>query len=1263
MRRSGNNYTETRLLYLTAASLTFDDNTTDDPPLTGTYNTCGATRYQLCTDFTGGSLHAYWNYFVGEQLYTEYAHLEDPNVSWQAYQAAYSNLPTKPMCEYTRGVSYPCFGDGRGGESSEGSWYQYSMYRLRYALNIAHTAGYDDPMLYGPQMSLGTSSWWDMKYVSDLSFLTGFSAANGPQGAGSALPAYNYFTTGDSEAYYRSLVDFAPEAALMTFDTYMGRTDRTNALEWGVLNSAFGGAVGVGCTGPSCGFDASIGNVFISGTAPMDAFIALPATDPVDNLPSDPRPSFPTDLYNGSFNQHVMVRNNWTQGGNTILSTYCPNTLNDHEGQLCGRFDLLSNNEYITKGRVVFNDYNEMMAVSTQSNEASIANSGSTWCSSTLLADWAVCNLWGYEARNGGEFSHGEQAGLLQQFQHSELPAYAAVIANTTDDYNGWWQYKCGSPYLCYNDVTAASRSLIYLRETNQIVYYDRATTGHSASKAVYQNATGALSISGNTASWLTRSAQQIVYFTSLLPSGATVSDVGLSTVNVSSVQTEDWEPYTTVEVSAGTPLSTQFLSVMQWGESSFTPSITSLIQSTSGTNFDGALIDSSVVMFMRTWPATLTGVTYPASGGTTQYVSDLTPNETYSITGDGTPSSATTDAAGVLVFSSSGTGNIRIGTGTVSLTSITVTPSSLSLEVGGTQQYTATCNYSDSSSVNCTPAVTWTSSATGVVTISGSGLATGVAQGNANVIATNDSIQGQTAVTINLTQAATPSFSPAAGTYSSAQTVTISTTTPSATIYYTTNRSTPTTGSAVYSGPITVSATETVEAIAVASGYSTSATGSATYTIKLTQAATPTFSPAAGTYSSAQAVTISSATPGATIYYTTNGFTPTTNSMVYSGPITVSSTETVEAIAVATGYSTSAAGSATYTIKLKQAATPTFSPGAGTYSSAQTVTVSTTTPSATIYYTTNGSTPTTGSAVYSGPITVSATETVEAIAVASGYSTSAIGSATYTINLAQAATPTFSPGAGTYSSAQTVTISTTTPGATIYYTTNGSTPTTNSTVYSGPITVSATETVEAIAVAAGSSIIESIATATVNSSQSAVGSAAYTMILPTPSFSVAVSPGSLAVTAGQSGTTTVLVTPQNSFAATVSFSCSGLPSGASCSFSPATVIPSGGVASTTLTVTTSTTDAALHRNPSPLFPGSVLAVTLCCFGWKKRRGLQLLPLVLIALGLSLCIGCGAIVGVRSTSQATTQATSSTVTVIATGGSLQPTASFTLTVQ
>ena len=267
---------------------------------------------------------------------------------------------------------------------------------------------------------------------------------------------------------------------------------------------------------------------------------------------------------------------------------------------------------------------------------------------------------------------------------------------------------------------------------------------------------------------------------------------------------------------------------------------------------------------------------------------------------------------------------------------------------------------------------------------------------------------------------AATPTFSPVAGTYSAAQTVTISDATAGATIYYTTNGTTPTTSSTLYARRSRSAATETLEAIAVASGYTNSTAGTAAYTITPT-AATPTFSPAAGTYSTAQTVTISDATAGAAIYYTTNGTTPTTSSTKYLRPITVTATETLEAIAVASGYTNSAAGTAAYTIT-PTAATPTFSPAAGTYATAQTVTITDATAGAAIYYTTNGTTPTTSSTKYTAAITVSATETLKAIAVASGYANSAAGTAAYTISTV-AATPVSSPSSATLYRLQLVTL------------------------------------------------------------------------------------------------------------------------------------------------------------------------------------------------------------------------------------------------
>jgi N-acetylneuraminic acid mutarotase len=161
------------------------------------------------------------------------------------------------------------------------------------------------------------------------------------------------------------------------------------------------------------------------------------------------------------------------------------------------------------------------------------------------------------------------------------------------------------------------------------------------------------------------------------------------------------------------------------------------------------------------------------------------------------------------------------------------------------------------------------------------------------------------------------------------------------------------------------------------------------------------------------------------------------------------------------------------YTVALPAAATPTFSLASGTYTTTETVKIADATAGATIYYNNGGFW-----TAYTGPIAVSATETIKAIAMASGHSTSAVATVSYTINLPPAPAPTFSLASGTYTGKQTVTISDAAAGASIYYTTNGTAPTTGSTLYTGAITVYSSETVKAIAVAPGYSV-SAVATAT----------------------------------------------------------------------------------------------------------------------------------------------------------------------------------------
>jgi chitobiase/beta-hexosaminidase-like protein len=308
------------------------------------------------------------------------------------------------------------------------------------------------------------------------------------------------------------------------------------------------------------------------------------------------------------------------------------------------------------------------------------------------------------------------------------------------------------------------------------------------------------------------------------------------------------------------------------------------------------------------------------------------------------------------------------------------------------------------------------------------------------------------------LPSAASPAFIPASGTYNSPQSVAISDSSAGTTIYYTTDGSTPTTSSSVYAAPLSVSTTTTVKAIAAGGRFSPSAVASAAYTIQTT-AATPAFNPPAGTYSSAQSVTISDSSAGTKIYYAINGTTPTTSSTVYTAPISVTKTTTIKAIAAGGAFSASLVASATYSVR---AATPKFTPPAGTYSSAQSVTISDSSAGTKIYYTTNGTTPTTSSTVYTAPISVTMTTTLKAIAAGGGFAASVVASATYTM---RAATPSFSPFAGTYTSPVSLTMSDKSPGTKIYYTTNGNTPTTSSTLYTGAIQISHTTTVKAMAV------------------------------------------------------------------------------------------------------------------------------------------------------------------------------------------------------
>lgn len=217
--------------------------------------------------------------------------------------------------------------------------------------------------------------------------------------------------------------------------------------------------------------------------------------------------------------------------------------------------------------------------------------------------------------------------------------------------------------------------------------------------------------------------------------------------------------------------------------------------------------------------------------------------------------------------------------------------------------------------------------------------------------------------------------------------------------------------------------------------------------------------SPVGTNYSGPVTVSMSASggTPAYTIRYTLDGSTPTVASLLYSAPFSVTATTTVRAISIDAAGRISELQGERYTFAVS---TPVVSitPASGNYTSNQSVAMSVSGGKApyTIYYTTNGTTPTTSSTVYSAAIPVSVATTVKAIGKDANNSLSPVVQRDYTFNIPLPVV-TATPSGGNFPTG-TVSVALSAvsarPPVTMYYTTDGSTPTVSSPVYSAALTL-----------------------------------------------------------------------------------------------------------------------------------------------------------------------------------------------------------------
>ncbi len=175
----------------------------------------------------------------------------------------------------------------------------------------------------------------------------------------------------------------------------------------------------------------------------------------------------------------------------------------------------------------------------------------------------------------------------------------------------------------------------------------------------------------------------------------------------------------------------------------------------------------------------------------------------------------------------------------------------------------------------------------------------------------------------------------------------------------------------------------------------------------------------------------------------------------------------------------------------------------------------------------------------------------------------------------------------------------------------------------------------------------------------------ALTVNAAAANFAVSASPTSGSASAGASATTTLTLTPSGGFNQTVTLACSGLPSGASCAFSPASVAVAGSAATSVLTITTTIRTA--FNNVNPLLPGGAMLAGMFVPIFVRRRRLvraqkRGVLLTLLFAGALLLTGCHGHSSSPPAGATGTPAGTYAVTITATAGATSHTATYSLTV-
>ena len=579
-------------------------------------------------------------------------------------------------------TDYAMRNDGGGGISLEGTQYASNgLGPLALLMAALHSAGQDDPQVWGDQVSIARQPFWKRA-------LPGYLAMYPP--ASRVVTGYEYLGPVYQPPVYGDL-----ENLVAVNDQYI-KLFGPLAIYDQQVNGTTGAVVQAVryiqrklSQGGEAKLTTRIANTR-SETHMRDAIYYFLTFDPAAPAPSDPRPAFQERTFfaahtpDGSQGM-VEARSDATTNATYFHWRLAWNRI-DHQAGDSLSFGLWKNGLWLTK---VMAGYGPLQSCSDFRNSLSLQNGPPPA---------------GLDGNTQLEWEHGTQwfyspAGDPQITARSAADQFLYFTGDATALYNHYSRPE-------FQTIQHASRSIVWLKP-DRVIVYDRARSAQAGQfKRFYLNVPEAPTIAGNVTHATAReggTAKAELFVTTLLPLFATPQGVAITNGNPAAG--EDMKARLLVE-APGHPADARFLHVVQGANAGVaTADASQLVQSTAGDGFDGAVSGSFCALFRRDVATTNQSLAYtlPATVAT-HYVTGLLPFAGFNVTFTTNAGNVTvnlqpgtqvfTDGGGVLVLNGSELPNVEVIASAAQASEQGSVPATFLLKRSGDVSQTLSVNY-----------------------------------------------------------------------------------------------------------------------------------------------------------------------------------------------------------------------------------------------------------------------------------------------------------------------------------------------------------------------------------------------------------------------------------------------------------------------------------------------------------------------------------------------------------------------------------------